>query len=133
MVRRRDSLSFWLAEQVAVRVGNSDPAAEGNFSNSLCAVAQINATSAMNEYECDEPLTGSFITVSRNDAGSMNICGFSANLGTVALSPVDALGEVYTSIRDRSNAGFWKQMQTAALSSAIGCNWSLLVRLSNSE
>ena len=78
-------------EQVAVRVGNSDPVREGAASNPLCAVADLTSTSAMVDFECTNPVTGYFITVSMNNGGKMNVCGLSANLGFVALPPVTSI------------------------------------------
>ena len=81
-------------EQVAVRVGNNDPVRDGAASNPLCAVADLTSTSAMVDFECTNPVTGYFITVSMNNGGQMNICGLSANLGFVALPPItSAVGE----------------------------------------
>lgn len=77
---------------MAVRVGTNNPAKLGSTSNSLCAVADLDSSSSMNVFECDEPLSGSYITVTRNDGGVMNVCGFSANLGYIALPPVSAEG-----------------------------------------
>ena len=54
---------------------------EGPSDNPLCSIATVNATTLMATFECTEPLNGTYITVTKNDGGKMNICGFSASLG----------------------------------------------------
>ena len=80
------------AEAIVVRVGGNNPLEAGASSNSLCTLADVNATSSMLIYDCQAPISGQFISISRNDAGNMNVCAFTANLGTIAFAPADASG-----------------------------------------
>lgn len=81
-------------ENIVVRVGDNNPLEAGLSSNSLCTLAGVNASSSMISYKCQAPVSGLFISISRNDAGSMNVCAFSANLGTTAFAPNFALGKL---------------------------------------
>lgn len=75
-----------------VRVGGNNPLEAGASSNSLCTLADVNATSSMLIYDCQAPVSGQFISITRNDAGNMNVCAFTANLGTITFAPADASG-----------------------------------------
>lgn len=86
-------VSLSLAEAIVVRVGGNNPLEAGASSNSLCTLADVNATSSMLIYDCQAPVSGQFISISRNDAGNMNVCAFTANLGTITFAPADAPGK----------------------------------------
>lgn len=114
-----------------MRVGGNNPLEAGASSNSLCTLADVNATSSMLIYDCQAPVSGQFISITRNDAGNMNVCAFTANLGTITFAPADASGKACLVAVGKEQ--FMIMMyQKASVCSIVTCDLAATVKLCQS-